>query len=272
MGLLDILNGGEDGDSYLPTCRVIRNGDDITEKITPRVLSIDVVDSVDEESDSLRLVLDAAIDGEEKIPVPKPGDRLEVYLGYGTRMERIANAFVVDEVTISGPPTQVEVNCSSTPFTSDNSISSGTMSTRRSISYSSTTLGALLKSIAARNKLESKCDEELAATSIDHIDQVDESDLNLLLRIVRRCGGVLKPMDGALVIVKEGEGKTAGGKEVSYTVKPEEVASFRVVHGSRMADVKEVKTTHHDYNEAKTKTSSFGVKEGELWKESGDEK
>jgi len=266
--LLDLLGGGEDGDTYLSAFKLIRNGDDISEQISPRVLSIEVVDSVDENTDSMRVVLDSAIDGEKKIEVPRPGDRLEIYLGYGDGLVRIGNAFVVDEVQISGPPLQVELTGSSTPFTADNSISSGTMATRRSQSYNSTTLGALLKTLAARNKLESMCDEELAGTAIDHIDQVDESDINLLLRIVRRCGGVLKPMDGALVIVQEGSGKTAGGKAVSYTVAPEEIASFKVVHGSRMADVKQVKASAIDYNEAKTKDVSFGVKKGELWEAS----
>jgi hypothetical protein len=268
MGLFDLLSGGQEGDSYLPAFKIIRNGDDVSEKISPRVLSIEVVDSVDENTDSMRIVLDSAIDGEKKLEVPRPGDRLEIYLGYGKALERIGNAFVIDEVHISGPPLQVEVTGSSTPFTADNSISSGTMATRRSQSYSNTTLGALLKTLAARNKLKSMCDEELAGTAIDHIDQVDESDINLLLRIVRRCGGVLKPMDGALVIVQEGSGKTAGGEDVAYTVAPDEVANFKVVHGSRMADIKQVKASAIDYNEAKTKDVSFGVKKGELWEAS----
>lgn len=257
-------------ESFLPSFRVEVNGNDFTTEISDRLVSMDLVDSVDEHSDSLTIELDTAIDGEAEIKLPRPGDRIEIQLGYNGKLTRVANAYIVDEVRISGPPDVFSLTCSSTPFTADSSIKSKTLTTRRSQSYSSTTLGQLASSIASRNGLTASVSAELSGTAIDHIDQVDESDLNLLLRIVRRCGGVLKPMDGKIVIVPEGQGKSVSGKKISVTVQREECATFEVTHGSRMADIKQVKTSAIDYNEAKTKDVSFDVPKGELWKASGE--
>lgn len=255
-------------ESFLPVFRVEVNGNDLTAELSHRLISMDLVDSVDEQTDSLTIDLDTALDGEQEIKMPRPGDRIEIQLGYNGKLTKVANAFVVDEVRIFGPPDTFSLTCSSTPFTADSSIKSKTLITRRSQSYSSTTLGELARSVAARNGLSAAVSDELAGKAIDHIDQVDESDLNLLLRIVRRCGGVLKPMDGKLVIVPEGKGKSVSGKKVSVTVYRAECATFEVTHGSRMADVKEVKASAIDYNEAKTVDSSFGVKKSELWEAS----
>jgi phage protein D len=255
-------------ESFLPSFRIFSNGNELTSNYSDRMVSLDIVDSVDEQTDSLTLVLDTALEGEPEIKLPRPGDRIEVELGYNGRLTRIANAFVVDEVRLSGPPDLCTLTCSSTPFTADSSINSKTLVTRRSQSYSGTTLGELANSLASRNGLTAAVNEELASTNIDHIDQVDESDLNLLLRIVRRSGGVLKPMDGKLVIVPEGEGKSVSGKKVSVTVQREECATFDVVHGSKMADIKQVKASAIDYNAASTSETAFDVPKGELWEAS----
>lgn len=52
----------------------------------------------------------------------------------------------------------------------------------------------------------------MAATEIDHLDQTNESDASFLMRLAKQCGAVSCVKDGNLLFIRQGQGKTAGGK------------------------------------------------------------
>jgi hypothetical protein len=250
-----------------PSFRIISNGSDFTVDYAERLISLEVVDSTDEETDTLTVSLDCAKEGERPLPVPKRGDRLEVWLGYGNAVARIGNAFVVEEIEFTGPPKTLAIKCSSTAFTADSFGGSKSLITRRSASYDNTTVAEIVNAVAKRNGLKASVDSDIGSQTIQHIDQTDESDTSFLLRIVRQAGGILKPQDGKIVVLAESGGASTSGKNASITVTPDVVSRYRIQNGTKLNDVKKVKVKHHDYGTATTLEISQELKQSSSWKQ-----
>jgi phage protein D len=251
-----------------PRCKVIANGTDITVLFQRTIVSIECAQSVDENSDGLTLTLQ---DVAKEIPIPKRGARLEVWLGYGEKLQNVGS-YVVDQVDISNPPNQIRITGTSTPFTADAFGGQPSMITRRSQSYDGKTLGEIVATIAKRNNLTPVVQEELAGVVFEHIDQVDESDTNFLLRIARDVGGILTPMDSKLVLVDERGGKTATGKPLdAVQLEESQVTSWRVSLGTKLNEAKKCEAKYHDYNECETKVAASDIPKNEIWKASGED-
>ncbi|OIQ43073.1 MAG: hypothetical protein BM560_02535 [Roseobacter sp. MedPE-SWde] len=60
--------------------------------------------------------------------------------------------------------------------------------------------------------MKSSVSQSLTTVALPHIDQIDESDMNLLSRIARNHDAIAKPGNGRLIIAKRGESLTASGE------------------------------------------------------------
>ncbi len=225
-----------------PSFSITANGSDITGSISSRLVTLEVVDSVDEKSDSFTLTLE---DTTKTLALPKSGAQLEIALGYNGANTRLG-AFVVDEVQIEGPPDTITVSGSSTPFV-EGQGGSASFTSRKTRSWDGKTIGDIVQTIAGECNLEAVVDDTLKATTIEHIDQIGESDANLLIRIARRFGAVLKPADGRLVLASEEGGKTTSGKALEITLGPGDVTNYRVRIGGKAQGVTKVKARVHNY-------------------------
>ena len=72
------------------------------------------------------------------------------------------------------------------------------------------TLGALVAAFATEHGYAARVDPSLAESPIAHVDQVAESDLHLLRRVVGHYNATLKAAAGHLVVVRRGSARTAG--------------------------------------------------------------
>ena len=226
-----------------PTFTITANGSDITGSIADRLVSLDIVDTVDETSDGMTLVLE---DTAGTLALPKSGAKIEVAIGYNGANQRMG-AFVVDDVTIDGPPDQITVTGSSTPFVDGNGGGSASFTSRKSRSWEGKTVGDIVATIAGECGLKPVVDNTLKDIAIPHIAQVGESDANLLIRIARRYGGVLKPADGRLVLASEQGGQTTSGQALELTLTPADVTNYRVKIGGKSQGVTKVKARVHNY-------------------------
>lgn len=232
-----------------PTFTITAAGKDITQDVTARLVSLDITDTVDETSDSLTLVLE---DTSETLAPPASGARLEVSIGYDFRNVRLGS-FVVDEVELDGPPDIFSIRASSTPFVSDRGgKGKAEFTSRKSRSWSGKTIGEIVETIAGECGLTPVVDQSLRDTAVPHIDQVAESDANLLLRIARRYGAVLKPADGRLVIASADGGQTTSGKSLELTLTRRDESKYRFKFGGKLQSVTKVKTKVHDYTKAES--------------------
>ncbi len=227
-----------------PTFQITAAGKDITGDISSRLVSLDVTDTIDETSDSLNITLE---DTTQSLALPKSGAKLEVSIGYNGLNTRLG-AFVCDEVTVEGPPDTIQITGSSTPFVDDRGGGGqASFTSRKSRSWDDKTIGDIVATIAGECGLEPVVDKDLKDITVEHIDQVSESDANLLIRLARDYGGILKPADGKLVFASDDGGKTTSGKALELTLTPADVTSYRVKWGGKAQGVKKVKARVRNY-------------------------
>lgn len=215
-----------------PAFRVIANGVDATLKINERLVSMTITDGVGFEADMLEITL-ADDEPTNPIEVPETGAELEIFLGYDNWTLRMG-LFVVDEIELSGWPGEMAIRGRAAPY--DTSKGGKTsLQTQKTRSWpKGTKLGDMVKKIASEHGMEPAVADSLKSIPLPHIDQADESDINLLLRIGRKYDAVTKPSGGKLVVTKRGEGKTASGEDLpTVTLRAGDCTAFRMTQSRR---------------------------------------
>lgn len=244
-----------------PTFQIIAAGSDITGSVSSRLVSLTITDTVDEDSDSLNLVLE---DASGTLALPPSGAKIEVALGYNGANQRIGS-FVVDEVEVSGPPDIITVQASSTPFVSDKGGGGkASFTSRKSRSFEGKTLGEIVQTVASDAGLSASVDTDLTQIIVPYVAQVDESDANLLLRLARRYGGILKPADGRLVLASEAGGRSVSGAALEVPLTPTQVTSWRARKGGKAQGMTKVKTRSYSYEKATTEDHEAKIGGGQF--------
>ncbi|MCY4121303.1 MAG: contractile injection system protein, VgrG/Pvc8 family [Acidobacteria bacterium] len=176
-----------------PDLRVSANGRDITGVVRDRFVSVSVTDVVDEQADRFELTLDDRAPG---IAVPPTGARLDVELGFLERGTAPMGSYTVTEVEKSGPPQTLTLRAQAADLL-------GELKAPRTRSWSLMTIGDVVGTIAGRHGLEPRIDPALSGVALPHIDQKDESDLNLLRRLASyQLDVVAKVSAGRLVFLR----------------------------------------------------------------------
>lgn len=176
--------------------------------IAPRLRDLTLTECRGGDADQLDLSIH---DHDGKMAMPKRGVRLAVALGWKATGLVDKGTFIVDEVEYSGAPDIITVRARSADLTAD-------MRTRRERSWHNTTLGAVLNTIAGERGLTPRVAEALARTKLPHLDQANESDMNLLTRLGQRFDAVATVKGGALVFAPIGAGTTATGKPLPSVI------------------------------------------------------
>ncbi|MCY7295088.1 contractile injection system protein, VgrG/Pvc8 family [Alteromonas sp. a30] len=191
-----------------PIFSIIANSQDITQKLQRNLVSIEVTDVMSPNSDSVRITL---ADVEAKLGVINVGMELEVSMGYeeGEGRKRLyrVGRFVLDEIGVSGPPTQVTLVGRSTNFID-------TLKNYRNQSFDNTTLGEIARSIITSNGFTARIAPEIDQIQIEHIDQADESDLHFLSRLAQTYDALLKPSIREVILAPADAGETASGAQI----------------------------------------------------------
>lgn len=103
---------------------------------------------------------------------------------------------------------------------------------------------------------------------ISHIDQVAESDANLLARLARDYNAVSKPSGGYWLFLQQGATATASGKQTGgITITPDEVSNWSYSEGERGSSTgkatgsggkakEKIGVRYYDEEDGTTKTSS----------------
>jgi len=177
-------------------------GKNLTTTIAPQLISLDITDNLAFEADSLSITLN-----DDNFELPKRGVQLDIKLGFKRDQANLYEAsFIVDELSVTGPPNTIEINASSANLRTKLNI-------RKSDSFSKVTLGELVTKIAAHHELKYTISPDLAAEYIEHIDQNEESDASFLIRILEDFGGKLAIKNNKMLIFKDGAPLTIDGKQ-----------------------------------------------------------
>ena len=192
------------GAKIAPAFMLKLDGDDITQNFSDRLISLTMTDNREFEADQLDIELD---DSDGQIAMPPRGATLTLWLGWQGSALIKKGTFTVDEIEHRGAPDTLTIRGRSADFR-------GSLNSRREQSWHDTTLGQIVETIAARNKLTASVADTLKAVAVPHIDQSQESDAVFLSRLADRNGASVSVKAGKLLFLKAGSGKTASGKPI----------------------------------------------------------
>lgn len=187
-----------------PAYLLMLESKDITGNISDRLMSMTLTDNRGFEADQLDIELD---DADGRVSLPVRGAVLKLSIGWKGEQLVDKGSFTVDEVEHRGAPDSVTIRARSADFR-------GSLNSRREQSWHDTTLGAVVTTIAERNKLKASVAPELSAIKIPHIDQSQESDATFLTRLADRNGGEVSVKAGQLLFIRAGRGVTAKGRPI----------------------------------------------------------
>lgn len=192
------------GAKIAPAFMLKLDNEDITQDFSDRLISLTMTDNRGFEADQLDIELD---DTDGQIALPPRGATLTLWLGWQDSALIKKGTFTVDEIEHRGAPDTLTIRGRSADFR-------GTLNSRREQSWHDTTLGQIVETIAARNKLTASVADTLKPVAVPHIDQSQESDAVFLSRLADRNGASVSVKAGKLLFLKAGSGKTASGKPI----------------------------------------------------------
>jgi phage protein D len=185
-----------------PTYLLTVDGQNITPKVGARLVELRLRESRGEEADQLDITLD---DSDGRMAIPPKGAEIALRLGWVHSGLVDKGTFKVDEIEHTGTPDQIHIRARSAELRRG-------LRARASQSWHATTLGQVVQDIAAKNDLPPRVDPGLAAFPIDHVDQVNESDIHFLTRLARQHDAVATVKKGRLVFLSINSVRTAGGQ------------------------------------------------------------
>ena len=181
---------------------------DITQNVSPRLISLSMTDKRGLEADQLDIQLD---DSDGRLVLPARGATLSLWLGWeGAPLLQKGN-FTIDTIEFQGAPDKLTIRGCSADFR-------GKLNVRREQSWHDTTIGAIVNTIAQRNQLTASVAAGLSSITISHIDQSQETDAAFLTRLAERNGAFVSIKAGKVIFMKAGQAVTASGKTIPLMV------------------------------------------------------
>ncbi len=198
----------EAGARIAPAYMLTLDGADITQNFSDRLIGLTMTDNRGFEADQLDIELD---DTDGLVEMPPRGAKLTLWLGWQGSALVSKGSFTVDEIEHRGAPDTLTIRGRSADFR-------GTLNSRREQSWHDTTLGVIVETIAAHNKLTASVADTLKAIAVPHIDQSQESDAAFLARLAERNGASVSIKNGKLLFLKAGSALTASGRAIPQMI------------------------------------------------------
>ena len=180
------------------------NGAPLGALFEDRLLSVDVTDEAGIHADTCVITLDNRGD---VLDEPPEDTTIELLMGYEGQALYRMGLFSIDEDGLSGGPDTMTISGKSADMVAS-------LKSQRNQSWKKTTLGAVLKTVAERNKLRPAIAKKFDDIKIEQLDQTYESDLSLITRLADQYGALAKPTTGYLVFVERGACVDATGQPV----------------------------------------------------------
>lgn len=223
-----------------PAWRIDVDGTNITPTLTDRLISLTLTDNRGLEADQLDLTLD---DADGRLALPPRGASLHLWLGWdgGNANSGLTDkgTYTVDEVEHSGAPDKLTLRARSADLRAG-------LSTQRTRSFHNVALSDIVKNIAVSHGLVATIAAQIAAEMIDHLDQTNESDANLLTRLAGMFDAIATVKNERLVFMPAGGGVSASGKPLPVmTITRSDGDSHRFSIAERDS-VTAVKALYHD--------------------------
>ena len=162
--------------------------------------------------------------------------------------------FIVDETEHQGTPDQIHITARSADMAK-------TLRTRASGSWHDTTVGQVVRDIAARNNLPARIDPALASRKVQHIDQTNESDLHFCTRLARQHDAVCTVKKGTLVFLPTNSRTNASGQALEALTITRASGDQHNYHTAERTTYTGVRAHWHDAGSAKRRSVLAGTDE-----------
>lgn len=191
-----------------PDFRLEIGGVDKTGVFRDRLLSLDFVDNDGGQADTLSIKLD---DRDLRCPIPAYDEKIKLWLGYKDVGLIYAGFFAVNDSESTFGTKTLSVNAQSADMTDE-------LKSPKTRPWHSLTFGALANTVAGEHGLTLAMHQMLTSIELGHIDQSEESDLHLLMRLSQSYDAVLKIADNNIVITPKGVGESVSGTALEPAV------------------------------------------------------
>lgn len=224
-----------------PRYRLLVNGADVTRMTSPRLISLQLTDNRDLETDTLEVQLS---DHDGLLAIPPKGAQMQLWLGWSDTGLVYKGTYVVDETEHTGAPDVLTIRAHSADLRES-------MKEKRDETWREKTLAEILGAIAARHGLEVKIGE-LGSQFIEHLDQTSESDLHIISRIAEERDATASIKNGTLVFMPIG-----GSSLPRITLTRDTGDSHRFLLADR-DKYSAVKAYYNENNDARRKSVTAG--------------
>ncbi len=192
-----------------PAFKIIANKKDVTALIAQRLISINITDETGLVSDICEILLN---NRNNILEIPTRGAILEVSLGYENKPLTLMGSYIVDDVEVSSPPSQMRITGKATN-TQIKDLNKK-IKAPKSKSWHGYTLVKIITAIANNHGFKGVIDDYFKQIYISHLDQTDESDISFLNSLAKDYGAFVKLSLGRLLFFRKGTSVSASGKEL----------------------------------------------------------
>lgn len=185
-----------------PAWMIVVDGQDITQDISGRLISLTFTDNRGLEADQLDLELN---DWDGRLAMPPRKAEIRLALGWQDVGLVDKGTLTVDEIEHGGAPDKLTIRARSAD------LDSGLL-TQMERSFHGKTVGDIVRTIAGEAGIAPVVSGLLAGKVVDHIDQTNESSANLLTRLAKQFDAMATVKSGRLLFAPVGAGTSASGK------------------------------------------------------------
>lgn len=163
-------------------------------------------------------------------------------------------SFEVDAIKVSGSPDTVTI-------TAKGSRVNNSLKFRRTQTYTNTTVGEILETIAKRSGMAAKVSESLRDIAITHLNQINESDQNLLSRLKRNYDAEFKSMSSNLLLYRKDDFKATSGSVLKPVIVDKTNCTSFDFEQTKRSKYEAVSATWRDVNASEVKKVLIGAGE-----------
>ena len=238
------------GDAGYPTpvFRLTVEGQDIAQRISPRLISLELTDNRGLEADQLSITLS---DHDGLLAIPAKGAQLQLWLGWSDTGLVDKGSYTLDETEHSGAPDTLSLRARSADLRKS-------LKNKRERSWSNTTLGEVIRDLALGNGLKPTIAQKLEGLPILQLDQANESDANLICRLGEEFDAVASVKAGCLLCLPAGGGQSVSGTALPHiTLTRADGDQHRYLQADRDS-YDGVRAYYYDINSAKKQQAIAG--------------
>lgn len=235
-----------------PIYKLVVDGKDITSGVRGRLIGLTLTDNRGFESDRLEITLD---DSDGRLAIPTRGAEIRVAFGWADTGLVDKGSYTIDGIGHSGSPDILTIRANSAELRSG-------LTTQRERSWHDVSLGDIVCTIADECDITPSIPDSLAEQAIDHVDQTNESAVNLLTRLAKLFDAFATIKDNKLLFMPLAGAITASGKPLAHVVIER---SSGDQHNFEIADRDTYSAVRATYNDV-----GAGEKGEVIWDKTGD--